>query len=424
MRYLWGIGLAFTALVACGSAVAPTSSPIPREMPSQTPTEALPVTTPAPTPAEPTPAPTPTLEREAPATSPAKETTVNLNAVPAADLSKHSVPLEAVIFDTFDGFSVRLPRASQERIESLRDAIKPIYNPGYGDAGGLPWLKDRDSVIGYESNGNAYAYPVKILNFRELVNDVIDGVPVLVSYCPLCASGVVYSRELEGETLLFGNTSALYESDLVMFDHQTGSYWFQVLGEAIVGKMTAKRLTPLPAVTTTWGEWKRLHPDTRLLVSDEGVTFDSRYATNAFGFYGVRVDNGEFSFPVSDEKLDDRLRNSAVVITAEVNSAIKAYPLFSIGEAAVNDEVGDQHVVVFSRRFTGSAFLAKVSGMQLTFQLEDDVFVDQETGSTWNEAGRAVAGPLEGSRLEPLPSRRGYWFSIAGAFPGLELYQP
>ena len=113
------------------------------------------------------------------------------------DVTVHSVPTENVIFDTFDGSFVRLSMASGELIEALRDAIRPIYSPGYGDATGLEWLKDGDLIIGYESEGGTYAYPIKVLNSRELVNDVIDNRPILVSYCPLCGSGVVYSRELD-----------------------------------------------------------------------------------------------------------------------------------------------------------------------------------------------------------------------------------
>ena len=393
-RALWGFALATTTLVlACNTGVSPAPTPTPAT-------------------AGATPAPT------------QEPIVVDLDAVPIVDLTTHSVPLEEVVFDTFDGRSVRLDVASRRLIERLRDAIKPIYNPGYGDANGLPWLRDSDLVIGYMSESGAYAYPIKVLNLQELVNDVIDGVPVLVSYCPLCASGVVYSREVEGRALLFGNTSALFQSDLVMFDHQTGSYWFQVLGEAIVGTMTGTRLTPLPAMTITWGEWRRLHPDTRLLVSDGGVAFGSRYASDPFAGYGESLDSGRFPFPVSEERLDSRLRASEIVITAEVDSGVKAYPIRLIGDSAVNDQVGGQPVVIFSRGSTGSAFLATVSGDQLTFQLKDGLFVDQQTGSTWDDAGRSVAGPLTGARLEPVPSRRAFWFSIAGAFPGLELYLP
>ena len=148
---------------------------------------------------------------------------------PKADTSITSVRLEDIVFDTFNGRFFRLSEASDEIIGGLRDAINPIYEPKYEPVSGGTWLQPDDIVIGYVSGGEAFAYPTKILNIHGIVNDVIDGVPVLVSYCPLCASGVVYSRDLDGEVLLFGNTSALYESDLVMYDHQTGSYWFQVI---------------------------------------------------------------------------------------------------------------------------------------------------------------------------------------------------
>ena len=258
-----------------------------------------------------------------------------------------------------------------------------------------------------------------------MVNDVIDGVPILVSYCPLCASGAVYRREVDGRTLLFGNTSALFESDLVMFDHQTGSYWFQVLGEAIVGHMTGRRLTVLPSQILSWGEWKRLHPDTRLLVSDSGLPLDAESGFDPLSkSYTDRLDAGEFLFPVAEDRLDDRLRASEIVITVEIGPEVKAYPLCLIGDAAVNDQVGGKPVVVFSNGSTGSAFLATISGKQLTFQLLDGDFVDSETGSTWTILGRSVAGPLNGSALDSVPSRRAFWFSMASAFPALDLYVP
>ena len=349
---------------------------------------------------------------------------VDLGSVPAVDLSKHSVPFEDVVFDTFDGRFVRLSVASQQLIKDLRDRIQPIYNPSYGDAEGLPWLKGSDLVIGYVSNQVAYAYPIKVLNFRELVNDVIDGLPLLVSYCPLCGSGVVFDREVGGETLLFGNTSGLFQSDLVMFDHQTGSYWFQVLGEAIVGESTGKRLTLLSSMTIRWGEWKRLHPETRLMVADGATAFTSRYESDPFFDYTRRLDEGRFPFPVSEDRLDNWLRASEVVITAEVDSAVKAYPVRLIGDAAVNDQVGGRPVVVFPAVPPAPLFFANVSGKRLTFQFQDGLYIDQDTGSSWNASGRATAGPLKGTSLKSVPSRRAFWFSIAGAIPGIELYIP
>ena len=141
------------------------------------------------------------------------------------DMRLRTFGAKAIVFDTFGGSPRFLPldQASDEDILRLRDLIRPILEPAYGVAEDLPWLNDTDLVIGYSAGDDAYAYPVNVLDFHEIVNDVIEGVPVLVTYCPLCFSGVVYSRELDGRALTFGNTSALFQSDLVMYDHQTGS---------------------------------------------------------------------------------------------------------------------------------------------------------------------------------------------------------
>ena len=384
-------------LAACASAAAPTASPTTN-------------------PPEPTHAPTPT----------SGPIIVNVRLVPDVDLTQHSVPLGEVVFNIFGGELVRLDEAPPLLAEAMRDAIPPIYNPGYGGLSDLTWLVDNELVIGYESTGGTYAYPLGILKSRELVNDFIDGVPVLISYCPLCVSGVVYDRRVDGETLIFGNTSALHESDLVMFDHGTGSYWLQVVGEGIVGGMTGKRLTPLPSMTVEWGFWKRLHPDTQLLVSDRGAPLSGAATVPIWDvLYQQTLNKGEFPFPVSQNAKDSRLRPGDVVLTVEVGSSARAYPVLALGHSAANDTLGGKPVVVFSRGNTGSALLSTVSGQTLTFEIGGgERFVDGETGSTWNFAGHAVEGPLEGARLDPLPSRRSFWFSIAAASPGIDLYEP
>ncbi|MGH2944968.1 MAG: DUF3179 domain-containing (seleno)protein [Solirubrobacteraceae bacterium] len=350
------------------------------------------------------------------------EPVVDPGGVPIVDRSRHSVPLGEVVFDTFDGRFVPLESASEARVRAVRDAIRPVYRPRHGSARALPWLGDDDLVIGVAGAGGAYAYPVKVLNVREIVNDVIAGRPIVVTYCPLCGSGVVYSRALAGRTLAFGNTSALYESDLVMYDHQTGSYWFQVVGQAIVGRLTGERLEPLPSATMPWARWRRLHPDTRLLAGDGDDRFDDRYAEDAFAAYPASVDRGEFAFPVSKPKLDRRLRAAEVVVAVAAGGDSRAYPVERIGTAAVNDELSGVPVVVFVRRGADAPFRASARGRRLTFELRDGRFVDRQTRTTWDLAGRAVAGPLQGVTLEPLPSRRAFWFSIAIAEPGIGIH--
>ena len=353
--------------------------------------------------------------------------------VPLVDTRIHSVPLDKILFDTFGRLPQRfvpLDQAPEDFIVALRDAIAPIYRPVYGDADALAWLEDDTLVIGYLSGGAAFAYPVNVLNFREIVNDVIDGVPVLITWCPLCGSGVVFNCELDGRVLIFGNTSALFQNDLVMYDHQTGSYWFQVAGEAVVGSLTGSRLKLLPAATNTWGEWRRLHPETRLLTgtADRPTEFTNRLFARERSDQ-AQVNRGLFAFPVDEDRLDRRLSAGAIVLTVEVgDDDVTAYPLELIGDGAVNDQVGGQPVVVFSRvnNVAAVAFSRVVGDRTLSFEFDNETrqFIDLETGSLWDGSGVAISGPHAGAQLEQLATRRAFWFSIAIAFPDIDLYLP
>jgi len=350
-------------------------------------------------------------------------------APPPVDRDIASVDLADVVFDTFQGGYFPLSEASDRAVESLRDAIKPIYEPAYEPRERGDWLYDGDFVIGYAAGEEAYAYPLKMLNYHEIVHDLVDGVPILVSYCPLCASAVVYDRRLDDQVLVFGNTSALYESDMVMYDHQTGSYWFQVAGEAIVGELTGRRLDPLPSITISWGEWKALHPDTLVLSRNLGLIpgGGTRYEIDRFADYPERLDTVGPPFPVSAEKMDVRLRASAKVFAVEVDDSRKAYFLVPGRSWLVNDTVGGRAIVVLVRgkESPGArAFFSESAGMTLNFKPEGGVMVDNETGSRWDDTGLATSGQLEGTRLEAVPSRTSFWFSLVGAFPGIELLVP
>ena len=348
---------------------------------------------------------------------------------PRVDTSIAGVPLDQVVFDTFRGGFILLSEASDQVIEALRDVIKPVYQPKYDNVDGGDWLDEDELVIGYEGDTEAFAYPIRMLNLHEIVNELIDGAPVVITYCPLCGSGVVYSRELGDETLVFGNTSALYESDMVMYDHQTGSYWFQTFGEAIVGPLTGKRLTLLPSRTTTWADWKAQHPETKVLSRDLGLLRGgaSAYGRGSFAGYQERLNQGRFAFPVDVDRLDSRLKPGESVLAVEVSGRHKAYALSADRETRlINDSLGGRDIVVVVRPEgpTGLAFFADVGGESHAFKLIDGAVVDEETGSLWNDAGRALGGSLAGLQLTPVPSRTSFWFSIAGAVPGIDLWVP
>ena len=341
------------------------------------------------------------------------------------DTDRLNVALEDIHVDTFGSGSIPLSEIDEVTLLNLRDAIPPIDNPPYTTAGEAGWLDANDLILGYVADdGQAYAYPTRILDQHEIVNDDLGGRAVLISFCPLCRSGIVYDRILDGRLLSFGNTSALYESDLVMYDRETLSYWFQVGGEAIVGELTSARLVALPSVMTTWEQWQKLHPDTRVLSRDLG--FGRLY--NRDGTAGLEdfLNSGRFLFPVTDAAKDGRLEPAALVLGVEHNGDRRAYVIEELGDGAVNDTLGSERVAIFSRTDgpAAAAFLAEANGQTLTFKLRDGTFVDEETGSEWSLTGAAISGALAGAQLEPLAVRTAFWFSYASAFPGVELYEP
>ncbi|UCG23026.1 MAG: DUF3179 domain-containing protein [Chloroflexota bacterium] len=355
---------------------------------------------------------------------------LDLDRVPEVDTGQHSVPLDEIIFDTFRSTNRAVPLTSAQPtlIRSLRDAIPPIYVPSFDSAAETDkWLGGSDIVLGYADGGEAFAYPVKILNFHEMVSHEVNGRDILASYCPLCRSGIVYDRRLP-ETdapLVLGNTSALYESDMVMFDHQTGSYWNQVSGEAIVGPLTGQRLSILPAQMTTWENWKELYPDTLALSEDTG--FGRNYRSDPFAGYGETLNTGgRFFFPVSDAGRDPRLEPGEIVLGLSLDDTRRVYSLGQLGDAIVQDKLGSTDVIVFSQAEgpSGAAYLPEYDGRELTFVLEGNRIKDQETESTWNLAGQAIDGELSGAQLEPLPARSTFWFSMVANYPDIELYSP
>lgn len=369
----------------------------------------------------------PTTTSSAQPTEPAVDTTTaaaeqqlgGATLPPDVDVSIHSVPLEEIYFDTFDGGAVPLSDSSPALRLRLLDAIPPIDRPVYGDVTAGDWMEPGDLVVGYVAGGQAYAYPFKILNYHEIVNDEIDAIPVLISYCPLCRSAIVYDRRVGDETLSFGNTSALYESDLVMVDRNTGSYWWQVAGSAIVGPMTGTELQPLASEVATWADWTSRHPETLVLTRDTGHA--RPYERDAFANYAENVDAGRFPFPVGEAGRDPRLSPAALVVGVVLGGAARAYPIEGQTEP-INDDVAGDPIVVFPTDGGATVYRAVVDGKRIEFQRIGDALVDVETGSVWTQEGMAVSGPHEGEKLDSIPSRTTFWFAFVGAFPEVEIW--
>ena len=171
------------------------------------------------------------------------------------DVTRHLIPLDEIL-------SGGPPR----------NGIPSLDNPAFisaAKADGI--LKSSDIVVGLEFGGVAKAYPVRILNWHEIVNDQVGNQLVMVSWCPLCGSGVVYDPQLDGEKLRFHVSGLLYQRNLLFYDVETDSLWAQLLGQAVTGASAGKKLTVLPAVHVTWAQWKKMHPRTTVLSFRTGL---------------------------------------------------------------------------------------------------------------------------------------------------------
>lgn len=164
-----------------------------------------------------------------------------------------------------------------------RDGIPAILDPGFLPAAEETRLDGREPVMTYvPESGPARAYPIRYLMWHEIVNDVVDGRPIAVTFCPLCNTGMVFDGRLDGQTLTFGVSGLLRHSDMIMYDHQTESWWQQALGEGIAGEMTGRELTQLPAWMESWDAFRAAHPDG--LVLDE-PNWRRAYGTNPYRSY-------------------------------------------------------------------------------------------------------------------------------------------
>ena len=182
---------------------------------------------------------------------------------PHTDFAKHSTDLSEIMSGgpPKDG----IPAIDHPRFERLASGKV---------AGWLARLHDTEPVISIEIDGDLRAYPIRILIWHEIVNDTIDGQSVVITYCPLCGTGIGFESVMQGRRSTFGVSGLLYQSDLLMYDHQTESLWSQIAMEAVAGPMTGTQVKHLFLAHTTWQEWQHEHPSTLVLSTKTGYARD------------------------------------------------------------------------------------------------------------------------------------------------------
>ncbi len=327
-----------------------------------------------------------------------------------------------------DGTRYLIPRDEIQSGGPPKDGIPSIDNPQF--VGSNAWdeqeLDDEQFVLGVEVDGSHRAYPFQILVWHELVNDTFEGLPILGSYCPLCGSAIAFVRKIDigdsSEVVEFGVSGKLYNSDLLMYDRKTESYWSQITGTAVVGELTGQRLEFYPSELMTWGDWKRAYPDSEVLTRSTG--YDRDYDNPPYDGYDA---SPSIWFPVTG--VDDRLHAKTRVTGVEVDpETFGAYPDDAVVEhGPINDEIGGVPLLVVANPEAGNTvgvFRRDSNGRALTFAASASGLSDAETGSVWNLDGEAVSGELAGTFLEPLITIKGFWFAWFAFHPETELWMP
>lgn len=309
------------------------------------------------------------------------------------------------------------------------DGIPPIDDPKFVPVAGVDFLAENEPVMAVDVDGDARAYPVQILIWHEIVNDTVGGIPLAVTYCPLCNSAVAYDRRVDGRVMSFGTSGLLWNSALVMYDRQTETLWSHFNGEAIVGVLTGTELETFPVATVPWGVWRDAHPDGLVLSRDTG--FDRQYGSNPYPGYDD-ITSEPFLF---EGEVDGRFTAMTRVVGIEGESEALAVPLVVLREqGVVSVTMEGQDLTVWWAPGTASAldegaivdgddigatgvFVPIVDGNALTFTPSGGSFIDDQTGSAWNLLGIAVEGPLVDRQLEPVEHVDTFWFAWSAFRP-------
>lgn len=343
------------------------------------------------------------------------------------DTTKHIAPLSELL--------VVMPRG----------AFPDISYPGFLDkALGLKQFYEHEPVIAVEINGKAKAYPLNILTMHEITNDLLDDVPILPTYCPLCNASIVYDRRIKhnGKDYLlnFEVSGMLRKSDMVMADKETESWWQQLTGQCLVGQFAGTELTIIPSLVISVKEFFDSYPDGLILSPYTNTVSTEGYGTNPYVEYDKK-DGKPIDHYFSHSNIDDRIAPMERVIDVRVGDDIKAYPFSSIAiSCVINDKFKGEKIVIFyeeetisvldkknisESRAVGSATLFSpiVDGKALIFEKKDDGFVDQKTGSKWDITGHCFEGKLKGERLRPLPHSNHFAFAFLHFYPKAEIYK-
>jgi len=292
----------------------------------------------------------------------------------------------------------------------VKDGIPALTNPDLLPASEADYLTDDELVFGVKINGDARAYPLRIMDWHEMFNDVIGGVPVSLAYCTLCGSGILFetTAAAQGDAFVFGSSGFLYRSNKLMYDQRTYSLWNQFTGRPVVGPLTASgiELKTRPVAITSWAAWRAANPETKVLSLETGHLRD--YSPGAP--YGDYFASPELMFPALVD--NTALKAKDYVFALRSSGTEKAWPLSRFaGGKVINDTAGIIDLVLIGDQATRSVRAYRRDGRR--FEKGKNLAILNSEGENWRVTEEALIGP-EGATLARLPGHIAYWFAWSG----------
>ena len=281
----------------------------------------------------------------------------------------------------FDLSAALIPADQVHRGGPAKDGIPALDKPTFVLADKVNYLQNDAPVIGINYLGISKAYPINILNWHEIVNDQFKEEPVVITFCPLCGTGMAFSALINGKAHSFGVSGLLYNSDVLLYDRQTQSLWSQMMAQAISGLHKGKYLKSIPVQHTTWLDWKTRNPQTLVLSKETG--FGRNYSNSPYKTY---LTNAQLMFPVSSSSR--RYHPKEEVFGIDVKGQYKVYPFVEL-EKSPNE------------------FLDTVNGKRITIQYNNE----HRSATAFDEQGNLLTGV------------RTFWFAWYAFHPETEVYE-
>ncbi|MCW9708784.1 DUF3179 domain-containing protein [Fodinibius salsisoli] len=308
--------------------------------------------------------------------------------------------------------------SDQVYVGTGRDGIPSIDDPSFVKTSEVNFLRADDLVLGIKIGDQVKAYPHRILDYHEIVNDRIGDIPIAISYCPLTGSGIAWNRKMGGETTTFGVSGLIHKNNLIAYDRTTNSYWSQMMLQSIYGEFKGTYVRSYQLIEMKWSSWQAAFPNSKVLSGMAG--FESTYEVPAYGNYANNNEN--ILFPIEDE--DDRMERKDYGHGVSYNSSLHVIPMegFSQQIDLLTMYINGKEIIVagsLKHKLAVSYSPILEDGTRLNLQAvhnEFPVILQDEEGTKWNVFGEAVSGSREGQKLPRVSSYNAYWFAWADFF--------